>query len=484
MKNIKITALIAFSAFFITSCSNSDLTDLNHDNKAFTKPLPEGLMSFAQKEYAYFLANRSVAQNNFRMYAQQSCETEYTQEANYNMSSRGISDSNYNNLYTKVLKNLKDAQQRISEEKTYTAKELAIKNNKLAILEIQIVNTYQSLVDIFGNMPYSQSLDINNLTPVYDDAQTIYLDIAKRLDNAIANLDTNNVSFGNADLIYGGNVSHWKKYAYSIKLKLGMHLADVNSALSKQMVESAYTSGLFTSNDDNAVFNYLEADPNGNPFYLSDNPHINPTEFLVNTLVNLNDPRADKYLDPDTKIDGAYKGAIYGSKSDYYDLSALSQTFFVRNIPCLFFDYSETNFLLADAANRGYNVGDDAATYYEKGIRASMQFWGVASDDIDTYLLQPSVAFTTATGTPKERIANQLWIAYFNRGFEAWTEYRRLDFPNLQAPPTAVAAAKGKVPVRLIYSHLDTSQNNVNYVAASAAIGGDYMTTKLFWDKN
>lgn len=484
MKNIKITAIIASSVFFITSCNNSDLSDLNIDEKAFTKPVPSALLSYAQKEYAYFLANNSVSQNNFRAYAQQSCETEYPKEANYNMTSRPISNNNYNSLYTRVLKNLVDAQKSINEEKTYTAEELAIKNNKIAILEIQIVNTYQSLVDLFGNVPYSQALDINNLNPVYDDAQTIYLDIAKRLDKAIANLDATNESFGSADLIYGGEVSHWEKYAYSIKLKLGMHLADVNSALSKQMVENAYASGLFTSNADNAVFNYLDADPNGNPFYLSDAVHYNPSEFLVNTLVNLNDPRADKYLDPNSKIDGAYVGAVYGEVSDYYDSSALSQTFFVRNIPCILFDYSETNFLLADAANRGYNVGDNAATYYEKGIRASMDFWGVDSADISNYLLQPSVAFPTATGTPTQRIANQLWISYFNRGFEAWTEYRRLDFPALQAPPTAVEEAKGKVPVRLIYSHLDASQNKTNYDAAAAAIGGDLMTTKLFWDKN
>ncbi|MNR29636.1 Susd and RagB outer membrane lipoprotein [compost metagenome] len=91
--------------------------------------------------------------------------------------------------------------------------------------------------------------------------------------------------------------------------------------------------------------------------------------------------------------------------------------------------------------------------------------------------------FATAAGTTKEKIAYQLWIAYYNRGFEAWTEYRRLDFPLLQAPSTAVDAAKGKVPVRNIYSLFDKTLNKENYEAAATAIGGDLMTTKIFWDK-
>jgi len=93
------------------------------------------------------------------------------------------------------------------------------------------------------------------------------------------------------------------------------------------------------------------------------------------------------------------------------------------------------------------------------------------------------VAFATATGTDKQKIAYQLWIAYYNRGFEAWTEYRRLDYPILVAPPTAVQEADGKVPVRNIYSTSDKTLNAANYEAASTAIGGDLMTTKIFWDK-
>lgn len=485
MKKITIVTLVVSSLLFMTSCS-SDLTELNDDTKAFTEATPASLMASAQKRYANFLANADVNQGNFRMYAQQGCQTEYVEEANYNMTSRSMSNSNYINLYRDVLQDLNSAEQILKKEKTLSNEEVLIQKNKIAILEIQMVNAYQSLVDIFGNMPYSQALDINNLTPVYDNGETIYTDLIKRLDIAIANLDTQSTSFGSSDLVYAGNVTKWKKYANCIKLKLGIHLVDVNPAIAKATVESAYNSGLFSSNSDNAVFKYLNADPNGNPFanLFIGNPHYNPTQFLVNTLNGLNDPRMNKFLDPTSKIGGVYVGAVYGKKSLYKSSSSFNQQVRVRELPCLFFDYAETNLLLAEAAERGFNVNGTTESYYNKGISASMSYWGVATTDVDTYLSQPSVAFTTATGTPIQRIANQLWIAYFNRGFEAWTEYRRLDFPNLQAPPTAVAAANGKVPVRMIYSNLDNTQNKTNYEAASAAIGGDFMTTKLFWDKN
>jgi hypothetical protein len=485
MKKTTIATFVVSSLLFLTSCS-SDLTELNDDTKAFTEATPASLMASAQKRYAFFLSNADVNQGNFRMYAQQGCQTEYVDEANYNMSVRSMSNSNYVNLYRDVLQDLNNAEQILKQEKTLSDEEILIQKNKIAILEIQMVSAYQSLVDLFGNMPYSQALNINNLTPVYDNGETIYTDLINRLNIAIANLDIQSTSFGSNDLIYAGNVTKWKKYANCIKLKLGMHLVDVNPTVAKTTVESAYNSGLISSNNDNAVFKYLNADPNGNPFanLFIGSPHYNPTQFLVNTLNGLNDPRRDQFLDPTTKIGGVYVGAVYGQKSLYKSSSRFNQQVRVRELPCLLFDYAETNLLLAEAAERGFNVSETTESYYNKGITASMTYWGVATTDVNTYLLQPSVAFTTATGTPIQRIANQLWIAYFNRGFEGWTEYRRLDYPNLQAPPTAVAAANGKVPVRMIYSNLDKNQNSTNYQAASTAIGGDLMTTKLFWDKN
>jgi hypothetical protein len=484
MKKLKHPILFAFLALCLNSCDN--VADLNEDTKAYVKPIPEALMSSAQEQYANFLNNSSSNRNNFRLYVQQWTAIAYPDESRYEMAARSLGNANWVLLYRDVLKDLTDSKNKIAETSAITAKEIAIRQNKIAIIEIQIVQVYQTLVDLYGNVPYFEALDINNFRPKYDDGLTIYKDLGTRLTKAISQLDTTNDSFGTADLIFNGDVESWKKYGNSIQIKLGMQLSDVDPATAKTLVETAYSSGAMTSNADNAIFRYTSAKPHFNPNFEDYKSRIDfaISTLFVDALTTLNDPRRDFYFDPATKQGGVYVGAPYGFKADVATVSLFNPIFKKIDYIGDLFDYAETSFLLADAANRGWAVGGTASDHYTDGITASMEFWGVASSDISTYLAQPNVAFATAIGSnPKERIAYQMWIAYYNRGFESWTAYRRLDFPKLLAPSTAVPDAQGKVPVRLIYSHLAPSTNGDNYAAASAAIGGDKMTTKLFWDK-
>jgi len=122
----------------------------------------------------------------------------------------------------------------------------------------------------------------------------------------------------------------------------------------------------------------------------------------------------------------------------------------------------------------------DAAAHYNEAITASFDYYEVA--DVATYLAQPSVAYATATGTWKEKIGTQKWISLYNQGFLAWTEFRRLDYPALVAPDTADDAAEGFVPRRFTYPIGEQTLNGDNYTTAAAAVGGDKLSTKLFWD--
>lgn len=468
----------------VASCDNLD--DMNKNEKAYETALPSALMTNAQVNYAYFLTNASVNSNNFRAYAQHWSTSTYTDEANYNQAKRNLGSSHAVLLYRDVLQDLVNAQKQIQNTKVLGPIEEGIKKNQLAILEVQIVMAYQTLVDLFGNVAYSEALDIKKFPlPKYDDAKTIYFDLTSRLDAAIAALNDENGSFGNADLIFHGNVAKWKTLANSVKLKMGLHLADVDAVKAKAMVESAFNSGVMSKEADTALFQYFSSITDMNPLYdsLVNESQINIAEFFVNELNGKEDPRRDFFFNPNSKVNGQYKGAPYAKQVNYADYSNTGARLKQKTNPGVIFDYTETCFLLADAASRGFNVGADAATYYTKGIEASMKFWGVSDANAQTYLARPDVAFATASGTDKQKIAYQLWIAYYNRGFEAWTEYRRLDYPILVAPSTAVQEAEGKVPVRNIYSTSDKTLNTANYEAASAAIGGDLMTTKIFWDK-
>ncbi|TPG40233.1 SusD/RagB family nutrient-binding outer membrane lipoprotein [Flavobacterium pectinovorum] len=484
---MKIVKTIFFAGAILLSVASCDnLEDLNQDKKAYTTVLPGALMTSSQVNYAYFLTNASVNDNNFRGYAQYWTSTTYTDEVNYNQERRNLGNSHSVILYRDVLQDLIKAQNQIKDKEALGSVDIAIKKNKISILEVQIIMAYQALVDLFGNVPYSEALDITaHPLPKYDDAKTIYLDLASRLDAAIAGMDGSQESFGKADLIYKGNVNNWKTLANSVKLKLGLHLADVEPAKAKSIVESAYNSGVMTNEGQTALFQYFSSNVDMNPLYntLVNEQQTVPTEFLVNELNAKEDPRRDAFFNPASKKGGVYKGAPYAKQVTYGDFSNVGTRLKEKTNPGVIFDYTETCFLLADASNRGFSVGGTAADYYKKGILASMHFWGIPDADAQTYANRADVAFATATGTPKEKIAYQLWIAYYNRGFEAWTEYRRLDYPVLQAPATAVEAAQGKVPVRNIYSLFDKTLNKNNYDVAAAAIGGDAMTTKIFWDK-
>nr|NQU94300.1 SusD/RagB family nutrient-binding outer membrane lipoprotein [Bacteroidota bacterium] len=78
----------------------------------------------------------------------------------------------------------------------------------------------------------------------------------------------------------------------------------------------------------------------------------------------------------------------------------------------------------------------------------------------------------------------QAWLAFYVRGFVGYTTWRRLDYPAMNMPPSPPLSAGGNVPMRFTYPINEQTLNGVNYTAASAAIGGDLMSTKLFWDKN
>jgi Starch-binding associating with outer membrane len=108
-----------------------------------------------------------------------------------------------------------------------------------------------------------------------------------------------------------------------------------------------------------------------------------------------------------------------------------------------------------------------------------MDYWGVNATEAANYIA--SVPFNSSDW--KNSIGTQAWIAYYNRGFESWTTYRRLDYPVLIAPTNAVSAAGGKVPVRFFYSAIELLVNGDNTLSAVVAIGGNKLTTKLFWDK-
>jgi hypothetical protein len=410
------------------------------------------------------------------------------------LKTRQIPDRLFQTLYRDVLEDLQQAKTLIDGDGTKSA---GVKANQLAIADIMEVYAYHILVNTFGNVPYTAALNYANITPKYDDAKTIELDLLSRLQVAVTTLNANASasSYGGSDLIYGGNVGSWIKFGNTLMLKLGMLLADVDNTNAQKYVTAAVAGGVFTSNTDNALFKYLSATPNTNPLWI-DLVQSGRTDFVAsNTLVtmmnNLNDPRLSSYFTP---VSGAYVGGVNGTANAYASYSAPSSVFTNPTFGNLLLDYSETEFLLAEAAERGLGGVAGAAGHYNAGIQASIAYWyalanaaGIANTSpiyaataYTTYIGNAAVAYATAAGTYKQKIGQQKYIALYNRGFDAWTEWRRLDYPIL-APATGSLTG---IPVRFTYPIKEQNLNGTNYGQAAAAIGGDLVATKLFWDVN
>lgn len=144
--------------------------------------------------------------------------------------------------------------------------------------------------------------------------------------------------------------------------------------------------------------------------------------------------------------------------------------------------FAELNFILAEAAFRGFIEGDPVV-WYERGVTASVQEWCGADQKTDNLLKNTAAKYDPSRGL--EMIMEQKYIASFLVGFEAWDDYRRTGLPALTIGPAAQnkdAQGVAHLPERLIYPVISQSTNNKNYNEAVSRMGGrDDMLTKVWW---
>lgn len=482
-----IYCLFLILAVSVASCELPD----NIDPKHALNIAPEAVFTQAEIGLVDQIGSISVNTNVTRLLVQYHSETTYVTESRYNFSDRQIPDAYFDDLYQEVLMNMKIAYNSLESSLVAAEADIKVRDNKLAIIEVCNVYTYQILVDAFGNVPYSEALmGAENSRPVYDDALTIYLDLIDRLDAAIALMDADYDSFGDADVIYGGDVALWKKFAATIKLRIALRLSDVPAAGSSSLVSEALATGVFEDQTESAICVYNGIAPYVNSYYnefvLTARRDFVPTKTLVDKLLSLDDPRIatwiTKYTNPVTLAE--YYGEPYGlmGSSKYNNFSHfVDAILFDPKYPVILADYVEVEFLLAEAAERTLGGVTGAETHYNNAILVSMEYWGVLEPEALAYLANPDVAYSTAEGDYKEKIGTQKWLGLFDRGPEAWAEWRRLDYPIL-TPPQGMTQAD--IPMRMPYPFNENKQNKTNYEAASTAIGGDEASTKLFWDKH
>ena len=193
---------------------------------------------------------------------------------------------------------------------------------------------------------------------------------------------------------------------------------------------------------------------------------------------------------------GNFVGEVYGlTEADAAltpndDISQRGSAVLANDAPGIYLDYAQVEFMLAEAAARGWSVSGSAESHYNAGITASMEYWNDGSydaTDIGNYISSAEVDYNTLIGngeTWKQVIGRQKWIALYNQGIQGWAEWRRLDFGILQMPAGGVLDGNG-IPNRLKYP-LDEQTLNANSSSAGVSkLGGaDNQDTKLWWDVN
>jgi Starch-binding associating with outer membrane len=473
MKKIISSVLLASMVF--TSCE-SEITSLNDNPKEANSATSDQMFTAGAIGLATRIHSLNSNENHFRYFTQQFTGVQYPAEAKYDLLTRNVPQSNWNSMYIQLNK------LNIGLNALSSVPSSPVVENKRAALELMKAYAYSVLVDTYGDVPYSEALNaVDNVKPKYDDAKTIYMDLISKIDNQVlAKLTLGAGGFGANDPFFGGSEAKIKKFANTLKLRIGLNLADVDPVLAKATVASAVVSGVITSNADNVGLKFDKEGLYTNPVYQDlvqsgRNDYI-PADTYVDYLNSTNDPRRDAYFN--NKISGAYVGGKYGKLNSYAAYSHFNDAIALSDARAEFFDAAEANIMLAEAVERGF-IGGSAATYYTAAIQASLDYWKVSPADQATYLAANN--YNALPGTWKEKIGLQAWVITFNRGFESWEFSRRLDFKTFTPP------ANNAVPVRLPYPVAEGSINNTNRSAAVTKqwsdITKDTQSSKVFWDK-
>ncbi|TZF96085.1 SusD/RagB family nutrient-binding outer membrane lipoprotein [Chryseobacterium panacisoli] len=407
-----------------------------------------------------------------------------------------------------------------------------------AVKKILKVITAARVSDNHGPVVYSkyETPNPNGVTD-FDSQQDAYNYFIADLSAAITDLQkviampaTKNVedrsSLKNADLVYGGNMAQWAKFANSLKLRLAMRMSYADPAKSKQYAEEALASsaGLITDNADNALISVGQSELSFIIYSWGDCLIGAPLMAYMN---GYNDPRLPAYAIPasDPGLQGKYIGirqgidllngkSTYGGFSQPQAKSANGDYFSGTDGKMKLFTAAETWFLKAEAALRGYAGAGDIQTNYTTGVQQSFGEWG-KSANVATYLadttsteapyLDPKNADNNIlAGNPQlstitiawnngdtnerklERIITQKWLSLYPNGPEAWAEQRRTGYPILfkVRKNDSGGAISTEAMIRRIPFTIDTKTSLYNYQQASQMLNGpDTGGTKLWWDK-
>lgn len=349
---------------------------------------------------------------------------------------------------------------------------------------------YATLTDCFGDIPMEEAArgDEGILRPKFTTQQKVYEKIIADLDSANnLYLTTRSMIYG-TELLYANNISNWRRFTNSLQMRILLRLSkrtEMGSLVKlKSIIDNPVKYPVFTANDQAAVVKLSGVTPFVSPWGRA----IDFTTFraagifFTNNLNDFNDPRRDKILTQARNKAGTanigYRGipsGYAGSDSQFdYIPSNMNIALVTAPMNVVLMSYAEVEMIKAEVEFR-INNAVAAKAAYEKGVKASIEQWGA---------IMPTDYFTNvkaAYNGTLERIMLQKYYALFFTDFQQWFEYRRTGFPVM---PVGAGMLNNRImPVRYRYPPSVQSTNTENYNQAVAAMGGDNINIKVWWEK-
>jgi hypothetical protein len=483
-KSIIYSTLIGFT-LLLGSCTEG-FDEMNRDPNNPTKVPTSYLLSAAQTGLVEELMGRHNAGANWNLlamrYMQHWSSTLYTDNDRYL-----IIEGDFSRIYNGGLRDLEEIiRLNTLPELRIEAAMSGANSNQIGVAKILRAWAFHNMTDIWGDVPYSEALkDSENVTPAYDPQEQIYDGIIAELNEAYAMIDEQAVAV-KGDLIYNGDMGKWKRFAQSLKLRLGMRLTEVAPAKAEMIVKEALQAGIFSSNDHDATYVYEGSVPHVSPWFnefVLTTITFAVTNTMIDRLVALKDPRLPFFAERAQEL-GTYVGMPYGVNAAIAgsirneEVSLPANRIIRPTFPSFLQTYEEVLFLKTEAAARGW-LAEDPALLYREAVSASLAHWGVTGSAIEAYLNQPEIAYDA--GNFRKSIGDQKWLALYLQGMESWAEWRRLDYPELVKAPDA--ASGREIPRRKGYPITEISLNLTSYTAAVSRQGPDDMGTRVWWDK-
>lgn len=498
-KVIKITTILLSFVVLSISCKKSFL-DINTDPDRIKFGPIANVLTSAQVNVGFTGGSdlyRYAALISQQLSGQTTGATTQTQDyERYN-----IAGSDENNLWSSMYATtLSDLEYVIKTAGTTSP-------NYSGVAKILKAYTYQTMVDTWGNIPFSDALQNDlNTSPRYDNADAVYTGIIKLLDEGIAEVTTTSsvLSPGSTSTIYPAASfatarPNWIKLANTLKLRMYIHYSKKDPAFCVAQITALVnnTSNTFMgSNADNFQMSFFNVANNRNPidaFEINRANYLFANDKLVSLMNTRIDPRRAFYFTafPYTSSPALYKGAKGGDVSSVnysrlhtYLRGAVSGTAIVNGAggvtggltytgaaPIKMLTYAEYCFIRSEAALMG--APGVAQTWYVNGITASMQDAGVAATDITAYLLTPNATLAGTNAQKLQQIIEEKFIANYGVVLEPWTDWRRTGYPAIAPPVNALYPA---VPRSLFYpqSEIDLNPNCPGQKAD--------MQARIFWD--